>query len=492
VAPRVPLHHAFHVVPPHVAGAITMKYLRGSWFVVFLALSAALIATVAVAKDVQPSATVTPAPQPYGWMLRHGDMNNRVRQGNVDLIFIGDSITEGWEGSGKDVWKKYYGKRNAVNLGIGGDRTQNVLWRLDHGNIDGISPKLAVLMIGTNNAGGNTPEEIAAGVKAIVEKLRAKLPQTKVLVLGIFPRSASSQDSLRQVNTKTNEIIAKLADGQDVFYLDIGPKFLTDDGTLTKDVMPDLLHLNAKSYETWAEAIEPTVAKLMGEQRKSARTTEPVESQEEWWQERQKEVNARIAQGNVDLLFIGDSITHFWEGAPYWEGEEGKEVWQKYYGNRNAANLGFSGDHTEHVLWRLDHGNIDGIAPKLAVVMIGTNNAAHPPVDCPEDIAAGVKAIVDKLRAKLPTTKILLMAIFPRGADNSDAYRQTGQAANKIISKLADDKNVYYLDIGQKFLNPDGTLSTNIMPDLLHPNARGYEIWAESIEPTVAKLMGEK
>ena len=121
-------------------------------------------------------------------------MNARVKQGNVDLIFIGDSITHGWEEAGKDVWQKFYGKRNAVNLGIGGDQTQHVLWRLDHGNIDGISPKLAVIMIGTNNAGsGQQPEQIAEGIKAIVEQLRAKLPETKILLLAIFPRGADNK-----------------------------------------------------------------------------------------------------------------------------------------------------------------------------------------------------------------------------------------------------------------------------------------------------------
>jgi beta-glucosidase len=215
------------------------------------------------AKDAPPSSTVVPASKPIvWWQQRHAAMNARVKQGNVDLIFIGDSITQAWEGA-KEVWGKYYGKRNAVNLGIGGDQTQHVLWRLDHGNIDGISPKLAVLMIGTNNAHGNSSEQIAEGVKAIVEKLRAKLPKTKVLVLGIFPRGPNNQDHLRQVNAKANQIIAKLADNQNVFYLDIGPKFLEADGTLTKEVMPDLLHLTPKSYQIWAEAIEPTVAKLM-------------------------------------------------------------------------------------------------------------------------------------------------------------------------------------------------------------------------------------
>ena len=223
----------------------------------------------AVAQAQQPIA-VTPADRSDDWwQKRHSAMNDRVKQGNVDLLFIGDSITHGWEGGGKDVWAKYYEKRNAVNLGIGGDQTSHVLWRLDHGNIDGISPKLAVVMIGTNNAGhtpSQSPEDIAAGVKAIVEKLRAKLPQTKVLVLAIFPRGADNDDGIRQINAKTNEIIAKLADGQNVFFDDINAKFLAPDGTLSKDIMPDLLHPNAKGYEIWAETIEPTVAKLMGEQ----------------------------------------------------------------------------------------------------------------------------------------------------------------------------------------------------------------------------------
>jgi len=246
-----------------------MRDMRFPRFVVFWAISVAMLSAAAIAKDIKPCTAVTPVPRNDAWwMQRHERFNNRVKQGNADLIFIGDSITHSWENGGKEVWKKFYEKRDAVNLGISGDQTGHVLWRLDHGNIDGINPKLAVVMIGTNNA-GHTPhqpaEEIAEGVKAIVEKLRAKLPETKILLLGIFPRGANDKDILRQINTKTNEIIAKLADDKMVFYLDIGPKFLQADGVLGRDIMPDLLHPNAKGYEIWAEAIEPSVAKLMGE-----------------------------------------------------------------------------------------------------------------------------------------------------------------------------------------------------------------------------------
>jgi lysophospholipase L1-like esterase len=233
------------------------------WLVGALLL-AGLAPVLSTAQD-KPNDAVIPVPRDGNWMKRHESFNERVKQGNVDLIFIGDSITQGWEGAGKNVWAEYYAKRNAVNLGIGGDRTQHVLWRLEHGNIDGIHPKLAVLMIGTNNSGSNTSEQIAAGVKAIVEKLREKLPTTKVLVLAIFPRGADKDDPKRKINEGANEMIKGLADNKTVYYLDIGPKFLAADGTLSKEVMPDLLHLNEASYRTWAESIEPKVKELMGE-----------------------------------------------------------------------------------------------------------------------------------------------------------------------------------------------------------------------------------
>lgn len=212
-----------------------------------------------------------------GWTQRHEAMSARIQQGvdrgDIGMLFIGDSITHGWEGEGKDVWKEYYEKRGAVNLGIGGDRTQHVLWRLDYYDLEGLrkpasgsAPKAAVLMIGTNNSNGkdNTAEEIADGIKAIVAKLRADLPETKVLILAIFPRGEKPNPQ-REKNAKASELASKVADGKMVHYLDIGPKFLGGDGTLSKEIMPDQLHLSPKGYAIWAEAIEPKVKELMGE-----------------------------------------------------------------------------------------------------------------------------------------------------------------------------------------------------------------------------------
>ena len=224
----------------------------------------ARVTAQATAQATAPASdAVKPVPRDGSWLKRHEAMNERVKQGDVDLVFIGDSITQGWEGSGKEVWQKFYGERKAVNLGISGDRTQHVIWRLDHGNLEGISPKVAVIMIGTNNSGSNSPEEIAQGVTKIVEQIREKTPETKILLLATFPRGADPSDEKRQVNEQSNSIVEKLADNEHVFYLDIGDEFLDDDGKLSKEIMPDLLHLSEQGYTIWAESIESTLAKLL-------------------------------------------------------------------------------------------------------------------------------------------------------------------------------------------------------------------------------------
>jgi len=203
-----------------------------------------------------------------------------------------------------------------------------------------------------------------------------------------------------------------------------------------------------------------------------------------WWGKRHKQKVARIQQGNVELLMIGDSITHAWKYI-------GREVWNKYYKHRNAVNLGFSGDRTEHVIWRLQNGEVAGISPKLAILMIGTNNTGQRR-DSAKRIAAGIKAIIKELQTRLPETKILLLAIFPRGEKPEDLFRKLNDQVNTIISAYADNRTVFFLDINNRFLDEKGNLSKTIMPDLLHLNAKGYQIWAEAMEPMIKKLLDKK
>lgn len=199
------------------------------------------------------------------FLKAHERFVQQAREGKAQLVFLGDSITAGW-GRQEDIWDKAFGAYQPVNFGIGGDRTQHVLWRITNGELEGITPKAVVLMIGTNNAGANTAEEIASGVTAIVKTVREKQPQAKILLLAIFPRGDKPDGTLGEVNEKLRQVnatIAKLDDGKHVHFLDIGPQFPLVDGALTKEVMPDFLHLSSAGYQIWADAIGPKLAELM-------------------------------------------------------------------------------------------------------------------------------------------------------------------------------------------------------------------------------------
>lgn len=232
-----------------------------------LILAGALVA-LPLASLAAPHSAIDPLPRPGTWNDRHQLINQRVAEAGAkaQVAFIGDSITQGWEGEGKAVWARYYAPRQAVNLGISGDRTQHVLWRLDHGNIAGLNPKAAVIMIGTNNSNNedNTPGQIVDGVTAIVRKLREKLPQTKLLLVAIFPRNENYSVQRGKV-AQVNQVLRKLADDQWVYWIDFGHLYLDQDGLIPREIMPDYLHLTAKGYAMWAEAIEPTLAKLIGD-----------------------------------------------------------------------------------------------------------------------------------------------------------------------------------------------------------------------------------
>jgi len=205
----------------------------------------------------------------------------------------------------------------------------------------------------------------------------------------------------------------------------------------------------------------------------------PKDRKDKWWQERHEKVLEKEKAGSPKVLFIGDSITQGWEGA-------GKKEWEKRFAPMGAINLGFSGDRTQHVLWRLTEGHeMEGFVPKVAMIMIGTNNSGNNSVD---QIADGIEAIVKLLRKKHPRTKVLLLAVFPRGEKPDHVQRLKLIEVNKKISKLDDGKWVTFLDIGDKFLSKDGTLSKEIMPDFLHLSDKGYGIWADAVEEKLKEM----
>jgi len=198
------------------------------------------------------------------WKERHKNTVKLAREGGHDLVFIGDSITQGWEESGKPVWDEFYGTRKALNLGFSADRTEHVLWRLLNGELENVNPRAFVLMIGTNNTGQrqDDPAKTASGVRCILDLLRDRKPDTKIVLLSVFPREASADSKLRKMNDNLNKRIAAFADGKTIFHLDVNASFLEKDGTLTKEIMPDLLHPGLEGYRRWAEALEPNLVEL--------------------------------------------------------------------------------------------------------------------------------------------------------------------------------------------------------------------------------------
>ncbi len=228
------------------------------------------------AQGPKPPTSVVPCTQDrdwpvYDWAKRHAAVCALVTERKPRVVYIGDSITQMFGGEphdrgqpGQPVWAKHFAPRNTANLGFGYDYTENTLWRLQHGELDGADVKLAIVCIGTNNAGKNTPDEIVAGIKAILAEIRRAQPKAKILLLGILPRSAKP-DAARAKIAAVNTTLAQL-DGTDaITFLDVSGKFVQPDGSIPRELMGDFLHPTTKGYEILAEAIEPTVARLLGE-----------------------------------------------------------------------------------------------------------------------------------------------------------------------------------------------------------------------------------
>ena len=209
------------------------------------------------------------------------------------------------------------------------------------------------------------------------------------------------------------------------------------------------------------------------------------------WLKRHEEFVAAAQRGGIDVLFLGDSITDFWRSPNPERG--GKAVWEREFAPLKAANFGISGDRTQHVLWRLRHGETEGYQPKVVFLMIGTNNTglernSTTPRNSTPEVIEGVTAVVNELRAKFPQAKILFLAIFPRGEKDSP-QRLQGAEINRALAKLHDGRHVCFLDIGDKFLDAEGNIPRDVMPDLLHPSEKGYEIWANAIREPLKRLL---
>ncbi len=461
-----------------------------------------------------------------GWWARRFEEKRQERlgfatNGAPKVVFIGDSITHYWETSGKTIWNRYFAGSTfkAYNLGYSADRTENVLWRIDNGELDGYKAKAVVLMIGTNNSGHfplakETPADTAAGILAILRKIREKQPGARILLCAIFPRGRDAGDECRVRNEAVNRVISGFCDGRTIVWCDFTRRMLRADGVLPVGLMPDRLHPNAAGYEIWAQAIMPPLKEVMrGDYVVTGVLPEvlpddyfaengplttvgqykytPYSSSRGawWWTVRNASRRDLIAKsgGKFDLVLMGDSIMHFWEGKP-----ANAETWAELTNKVSTLNCGYGGDCVENLIWRCENGELDGYTAKTVVLMIGTNNNTADR-SRPADVAAGVKRAIAVIRAKQPQAKIVLHPIFPRGfgpgaykagQDRHTAADGRNKATNELLKMLADGEKVVWVDFNAKLVDgATGWTTKALMPDGIHPSNAGYRIWMEALAP---------
>ncbi len=445
---------------------------------------------------------------------RHAQKLSLISNRKFDLIMIGNSITNNFE---KDefqpVWNQYFAPRNALNLGYSAYRTENIIWNIQNGELEGQSPKVVVLEIGTNNVDEknfptrHTAGELAGGIETIIKLLREKLPDTKIIVLRCFPGcyGGPNPTSHRAILERASDIVSRLADRKHVFYCDINHVFLNSDGSLNHDMMPDWLHPSPAGAKAWAQAMEPLLSELMGDKSLDTEISTnsavvPASKLEndsyDWWT-RHSDVLRIKDSINPEIVLIGNSITHFWGGEPrlkYADGTyrkpNGPESWSSLFGNYRVLNLGFGWDRTQNVLWRLDHGELDGLHPRLVVINIGTNNTSQTKnarMNTAPEIVDGISAICKRVRSKVPGARIILMAVFPREESPSDPRRLLINEINLKLKRFADDESITLLDISKNFLTADGTFIPGMTSDFCHPTEKGYMVWADALRPVISE-----
>jgi lysophospholipase L1-like esterase len=529
------------------------------------------------------------------WLDTHASLVKvaQASRGPIDVLLVGDSITMQWG----EAWPRHFPGLKTVNIGIGGDKTQNVLWRLDHGGVEGLEPRVIVLLIGNNNM-FFTPEtgvEAASqGIQVCADNLREKFPKAGLIVVKIFPAHAPGNPFYEDIK-KTNAALdaLKLDSDPRVTVLDLWADMANADGTLKAGLFtPDNIHLTPAGYAAYAARLKPVLeAMLSGKPvptapREAARpppppeTRRPVEGEAapsrvpqrpaapvpdagsakpvliypyapynegkmdpqltgwpltdaekawvtkgeytrkpghevqkhlpemwfvtptagRWGKDSEENVwvahhatcveKVRAMTGGIDVALLGDSITQGWGGG--WDGAPFNAAWQEQFGALKAVNLGIGGDRIENVLWRLDHGALDGASPNVIVLMIGVNNAPLVFANgVPAASAAqGIKRCVENLRLRCPKAQVVLVRILPA----FDPAKEAGKAAVDINAavdalKLDSDSHVQILDLWSEFTNADGTLKTALYSDgHLHLSPAGYEVFASKLRPVVERV----
>ena len=465
-----------------------------------------------------------------GWKERHAEKLAEIAVNSnreYGVVFIGDSALHQWETRDKYNWRYWFsngGKLRALNLGFEGDGTENVLWRIGNGELDGVRARLVVIHIGGDCANRHSfmdlpPSDVVLGLKAVLDAVQKKLPKAKIVLHAILPFGKDVEDPIRRRGIVVNREIVKFCNGHGIVWFDPSQRFLTPDGRLPRRlVSPDYLEFSQEGHDIWGGVLVQLLHELLGASHGpypktqntyvsdlgcldlprqaigSANVMSAVKKREDgpfgdyWWLNRlhnRREQVVALKGKKVDVAFLGDSITHFWERFH-------PQSWSDFTKKYSAINCGYGGDTTQALLWRAQNGELEGYEAKVVVLLIGTNNSYG--LEPPEDIAEGVRQCLLTIRAKQPRAKILLHAIFPRGNPDEKSKvahenpRANNEKVNEIIRGFSDGKDILWCDFNDKW-TPDGWgVPKELMPDGIHPSDEGYKIWRAALEPILDKF----
>ncbi len=403
------------------------------------------------------------------------------------VLLIGDSVSRGYT---QAVRKELAGKVNVhrapANCGPTASGLKNLdvwlgagKWEAIHFNF-GIHDRATAMDVYEKNL-----EELVARLNATGAKLvwASTTP---------IPPDTKDGDQAPAAIVEKNKIAARVMQKCGVVIDDLHAWILPD---TAKFQNPKDVHFSGAGYERLAQRVARVIETALPPAPGVNPATGPVgelENDGYGWEDRHDAAMKIKDSLKPEIVLIGDSITHFWGGEPDGArmGNRGRESWAALFGERKVLNLGFGWDRTQNVLKRIELGELDGLDPKTIVIHIGTNNLAGTPHyrgGTPAQIAEGITAVVERAQAKCPHAQVILMAIFPRGKGAANPQRANIAEINKLLAPLAQKTRVTLLDITDKWLAPDGSVSTELMPDSLHPNEKGYHVWADALRPLLAK-----
>jgi lysophospholipase L1-like esterase len=427
----------------------------------------------------------------YEWPKRHREVCDAVRDKHPRVIFIGDSITHNFN---KLVWARAYDSYHAVNAGFGWDRTENVLWRLQHGELADTAPEVVVVMIGTNNMDLNSAPEIAAGVRAICGEIHTRQPRTKILLLGIFPRGPRP-DATRAKVAEANKLLAKL-DGHDaVTFLDIGATFLQPDGTISREVLQDYLHPSRKGYVMWVDAMQPTLSKLLGEPPRPSLASLNLASTD--LSEYATSLMA-IAPASSDLphqlqlktgdkiVAMGDSITQ--DGGYLRNVDAILAAQYPELKIPRIINVGISGQQAEDMVARFQRDVVDR-KPAFVTISVGTNDVLHR-LNAPHDekVLAAYTENVSKMVTLAQAAGIRVILLTPAVIQEDAGSEGNRRMAMYVAAehKIAADEKCEIVDLREMFMKviaarPPGETEKWLTRDGVHMNPRGDALMAVGI-----------